>query len=372
MAAIPFGTRIDLQGNEVLNMLFQKQNGLPTPTPALAGAVRFNTADGRLYVCDGSTWVLRATNSDALQGLSPANLRDRSTHTGTQTAATISDFASAVRGNTLNVMGAPTGPLSMGNQRVTSLAAGSSALDAVNKQQLDAVRDIAVSAAAGIAIKAPVLAVAVTNINVASPPAQIDGVTIPTGARILLAGQTASVENGIYTRPASGALVRATDADSDGELAPGTQVFVTQGIENGDSSWALISDVAITVGTTAQGWARVPGSSKDSIGNAGAGLVKDGDTISVRPGVGITVADGTVSVDAAIVPRKVAQAVPAGASPVTISHGLNTADLLMVQVREVTSGNLVMVGTTVTGVNTVSLDFANNPVANQYRVTLAG
>lgn len=44
----------------------------------------------------------------------------------------------------------------------------------------------------------------------------------------------------------------------------------------------------------------------------------------------------------------------------------------MVQVREVTSGNLVMVGTTVTGVNTVSLDFANNPVANQYRVTLAG
>lgn len=372
MAAIRYGTRIDLQNNQLLNACIHKQNGLPTATAALAGVMRFNTADGRFYVCTGSAWELRATNSDALQGLSPAQLRDRATHTGQQPASTISDLRTAVGGYPLNEHAAPTGAVAMGNQKITGLADGTASTDAVNKSQLDA---IAAMAANGIAIKQPVLAVSTGNISLTTITT-IDGVTIPTNGRFLLAGQTDATQNGIYIKNASNAAVRATDADGAGELAPGTQVFVTQGTENADTAWAIISDAAITPGTGAQTWAKVPGQTGSSY-TFGNGLLNTGNTISVKPGIGINVTDGNVNVDTSVVVRKNAQAVPTGqGTVVTISHGLNTADILAVQVRDTSgaanTGDLVQCGATVTGVNTIQLEFDVAPVANQYRVAIAG
>lgn len=370
MAAIRFGTRIDLQNNEVLNMVFQKVNGLPTPTAALTGAARFNTADGRFYICDGSAWHLKATNADAVQGFSPAQLRDRNTHTGTQPAASIADLEATVLGYPVSSFAAATGILQMGNQRITGLASGTANTDAVTKAQLDQVRSVAESAAAGVAIKAPVVAVATTNISITTPPTAVDGITIPTNGRILLTGQTVAAENGIYTRPANGALVRAVDADTNGELAPGTQVYVTQGLAHGDSAWVIISDAAITVGTTAQAWTRVPGSSGGA-NTFGLGLEVIGTEVRVRPGTGIIVSGGATAIDTAIVPRMFKYAIPAGTSPVAVSHGLNTRDVIC-QVQDITNGDLVLVGITVTGTNTVSIDFGVNPTSNQYRLLVIG
>lgn len=375
MAAIRYGTRIDLQNNQLLNACIHKQNGLPTATAALAGVMRFNTADGRFYVCTGSAWELRATNSDALQGLSPAQLRDRTTHTGKQTADTISDLRTVVGGYPLNEHAAPTGAVAMGSQKITGLADGTATGDAVNKSQLDAVLAIANAAAQGIAIKQPVLAVATANVSLATITT-IDGVTIPTNGRFLLVGQTDATQNGIYIKNASNAAVRATDADAAGELGPGTQVFVTQGTDNADTAWAVISDSAITPGTNAQTWAKVPGQSGSSY-TFGNGLLNTANTISVKPGVGINVTDGNVNIDTSVVVRKNAQAVPSGQGTlVTISHGLNTPDILAVQVRDTSgaanTGDLVQCGATVTGVNTIQLEFEIAPVANQYRVAIAG
>ena len=372
MSAKRFGTRIDLQNNEILNMLFQKVNGLPSPTPELKGGVRFNTADGRLYTCDGSGWNLKATNSDALQGYSPAQLRERGTHTGDQPASSISDLGVVVKGYKISDFAAADKAVLMGNQRITGLGTGTASSDAVTKAQLDAVATIATNAAVGIAIKEPVVAAATSNINIASPPTAYDGITVPTNGRILLAGQTDATQNGIYVKQSAGALVRATDADSNGELVPGTQVYVTQGVTNGDSAWAIISDVTINIGVTNQGWTKIPGSGGSGSNSFGLGLQVIGSDVQVKPGLGILVSDGSVSIDSGVVVRKNTQAIPAGTSPVTVNHALNTSDLVGVQVRDITNGDLVEVGTTVTGANTISLDFAVNPVAMQYRVAVAG
>ncbi|GAB2859154.1 hypothetical protein GCM10022221_68400 [Actinocorallia aurea] len=63
--------------------------------------------------------------------------RARATHTGTQTAATISNFDAAVRTNRLDQLAAPIAPVPFGGQRITGLAAAAAATDAVTKQQLD-------------------------------------------------------------------------------------------------------------------------------------------------------------------------------------------------------------------------------------------
>lgn len=378
MAPKRFGTRIDLQNNEILNMLFQKTNGLPTATATLQGSARFNTADGRFYVCDGTTWNLKATWADSLQGASPAQLRDRGTHTGQQPASTISDLQTVVLGYPVNQHAAANGPLAMGNNRITGLAAGTASNDAVTKAQLDIVANIAANAAAGVAVKEPVIAVASSNISITSPPnpLAIDGVTIPANGRVLLAGQTTASERGIYTVPATGPLVRAQDADQTGELAPGTQVYVTQGVSNADTIWAIVSDAAITIGTTAQNWVKVPGGGGSGSSNTfGPGLEVVSGDVRVKAGLGITVVDGTTAIDRASTTRVclvTAKDVPSGSTQAVVNHGLGTPDLASVKVREKATGDIVECGTTVTGDNTITLEFAVPPTAGQYRVTVAG
>ena len=369
MSAVRFGKRIDLQGNQILNAIVHSDAGLPTPTALLRGAIRYNTADNRFYICNGTAWELKATDADALQGFSPAQLRDRATHTGTQDVSSISGLNASINGRPVSSFAAAAADVSLGGFKITNLLAGVSTTDAVNVAQLDAVRVIAMAGVAGVAIKAPVLVVATTNMALTGITT-IDGVTIPTAGRFLLAGQTDSTQNGIYYKNAGGAAIRATDADEGGELVPGTQVFVTQGT-NGDSAWAIVSDAAITIGTTAQSWAKVPGSSGSTY-TWGLGLQNNSGTISVKAGVGITVADGNVNIDTSLVVRKSAQAVPGGSSPVTITHGLNSSDVLQVQVRELSTGDLVYVGVTVTGANTVALDFdATTIPSGTYRVAIA-
>ena len=59
----------------------------------------------------------------------------------------------------------------------------------------------------------------------------LSGVTLATGDRVLLYGQTDPKENGIYSVAASPS--RSDDADEDGEILPGTQVYVRAGTNAG-------------------------------------------------------------------------------------------------------------------------------------------
>jgi hypothetical protein len=367
MALFRFGNHADFADYEIRNVLAEKVNGLPTPIAAENGRFVYNTANNRFYVLQNGVWGLTASNSDALAGATLAQVRDFAQTTGQRPSTAISDFDTATNNRSVSVFQAPTADFGMNTKKIINLLAGTSANDAVNKAQLDAVAAIANASAVGIAIKAPVRAASTTNLTL-SGTQTVDGVALVAGDRVLAAGQTTGSANGIYV-VASGAWTRATDADENTELAGGTLVVVTAGTANGDSLWGIISDGAITIGTTATTWARIIAGSSGTFSIAGAGLTATGSTVAVQPGNGIIADGSSTRVDPAVVVRKFSTTLGAGTNTAVVTHNLNTEDI-QVQVRDVATKDLVFVGATVTGVNTLSIEFGAAVSANQYRVTV--
>ncbi len=76
----------------------------------------------------------------------------------------------------------------------------------------------------------------------------IDG-TLTSTSRVLLVGQSAPAENGIYVT-AAGAWARSTDLDATAEFAIGRLIVVREGTAKGDTLWANQATVG-TVDTTA-------------------------------------------------------------------------------------------------------------------------
>ncbi|KQY27173.1 hypothetical protein [Rhizobium sp. Root482] len=101
--------------------------------------------------------------------------------------------------------------------------------------------------------KTPVRAASTANVNLANGLENgdtIDGVTLATGNRVLLLGQTAPAENGIYTVVSSGAASRSADADLATEVLFMAS-FVQEGAANGSKAYILTTPGPITLGTTA-------------------------------------------------------------------------------------------------------------------------
>lgn len=92
--------------------------------------------------------------------------------------------------------------------------------------------------------------VAATGNIVLSGAQQIDGVAVVAGQRVLVAGQTAAKDNGIYVA-ANGDWVRSVDSNASAKVTPGLNVMVEEGTANGDSLWHLVTNGPITLGTTA-------------------------------------------------------------------------------------------------------------------------
>lgn len=105
----------------------------------------------------------------------------------------------------------------------------------------------------------------------------IDGIVLATGDRILIKNQASGTENGVYVVAASGAPVRATDADTGTEIAQ-MACFVREGTTNADSAWVLTNDGTITIGVTNLTYAQFTGLGQIT---AGDGLDKTGNTIDV-------------------------------------------------------------------------------------------
>jgi len=102
--------------------------------------------------------------------------------------------------------------------------------------------------AAGLDLKASVRAATTGNITL-SAPQTIDGVSVIAGDRVLVKNQSTPSENGIYVA-AAGAWSRSTDADVSAEVTAGMFTFVSEGTANGDTGWVLITNDAITLGST--------------------------------------------------------------------------------------------------------------------------
>ena len=223
-----FLTHIDLAKNEIQNAVLQVLGSAPS-TPA-AGQMYFDSA------ANAPQWR-NAANTAWI------NVLARSSHTGTQTASTISDFDTQVRTSRLDQMAAPTAAVSMNSQRLTNVADPTSAQDAATKGYVD-------SAVNGTDWKQSVRVASTANIATLSGLLTVDGVTLVAGDRVLVKDQTTGSQNGIWVA-ASGAWARATDADANAEVTAGLAVMVTEGTTNADSQWRLTTNDPIVIGTTA-------------------------------------------------------------------------------------------------------------------------
>jgi hypothetical protein len=172
----------------------------------------------------------------------------RANHTGTQLAATISDFNTAVRTNRLDQMAAPTSSVAFNTQAITGVLDPTNPQDGATKNYVDTAL---AGLTSGLVFKGSVRAAVSTNVSVTSAPSTVDGITPVNGDVFLLMGNTTASENGPRVWTAAGAaMVRATNWDTSGEAVLGSFWDVREGT-SADTFALMTNDTAITLNTTA-------------------------------------------------------------------------------------------------------------------------
>jgi hypothetical protein len=364
-----FLVAIDMSKLEILNPVAHKSAGA-VGSP-VEGQFWFDTTAQKLTVRgSAATYGLvrdggdLTTGSVAITALA-TDPRARSTHTGTQVASTISDFDTQVRTNRLDQMAAPTADVSLNSRKITGLAAPTASSDAANKQYVD-------DAVAGLSWKDEVRVATTAAGTLASSFANgqtVDGVTLATGERILIKNQASQTENGIYVVQASGAPVRAADADTGTELS-GAAVFVREGTTNGGTRWVSSVTGAITIGVTNITFANFGGGSTYV---AGSGLTESpAGTFNVGAGTGISVAADAVAVDTAVVVRKHTALIGNNSNTsIAVTHSLGN-QWVSAMVIEVATLEQVECDIDYTDANTTTFIFAVAPATNALRVIIQG
>lgn len=366
----------DFNKNEIQNVLFQNLGSAPG-SPS-AGQFYYNTGTNRFFYYNGTAFVNLATDSDLLNAQAGTYYLARANHTGTQLAATISDFTTAVNALQWRSMTAPTGAVNMNSQNFSSLAAASGAGQAVEYSQWQTAIGAAI---AGLSFKTPPATVVMTtNVTLTAPGATMNGHTMVSGDSFLASGQTTTTQNGLYTWNGSAVTAtRRSDANSAGSVYSGTLVS----IENADSTnpdtvWMQTAtgsgtNGAIVLGTDVQTWIKPFSASAYTFSN---GLLNSSGTITVLPdpvtGGGIVVTSAGVKIDTAVVVRKFAVDVGDGSSTaITVTHNLGTLDVTAAIYNKSTGAEVecdVVHATT----NTLTLNFSVAPTSAQYRAVVHG
>lgn len=267
----------------------KRSNTTATPTGLAAGELANSEVSDKLFI------GLIGGGEEIVGGKYFTDLLDHTTGVLTASSAVIVDASSKVdnfkvdnldfNGNTIsstdtngNIIISPNGNgvVDVDSSRVTGLSSPTQASDATTKAYVDAL-------VTGLDVKnsVRVLSDADIDLSVAADPSPVDGVTLANGDRILLTGQTAGAENGIYdavtaTDPTT--WVRSSDADTDAEVNAGMFTFVEEGTNYADGGWVLTTNDPITLDTTSLSFSQFSGAGSIV---AGAGLTKTGNTLDV-------------------------------------------------------------------------------------------
>lgn len=274
-----FVTNLDLNQNQLLNGRFEALASDPSSNN-FEGRLIYNSTEKVLKVYDGTGW------RKAIHALSSSTTALVISESNGSVTFSIADAVASGASGLLN----GTDKQALDNKTSTNTAstialrdsggrlqvsAPVNDLDAANKSYVDAART-------GLDVKASVRAATTGNLSLTTDLENgdtVDGVTLATGDRVLVKNQTTGSENGIYVVQASGAAVRATDADGSAEVTPGMFTFVEEGTLNADSGWVMTNNGTVTLGSTALEFALF-----SVAGNilAGDGLSKTGDVLDVN------------------------------------------------------------------------------------------
>jgi len=253
--------------------------------------------------------------------------------------------------------------LDFGNARkIINLPDGTNAQDPVTFAQLS-------SAIEGLKNKDPARVSTQSNINLATPGATIDGVTLISGNRVLVRSQTAGAENGLYIfNGSAAAMTRSLDASTFTELenalvpiAEGTDTTKNfrQTVTGGTLNTTTITWTAFGTGATAAS------ESTSGILKLATQVLTDGgtdDLTAVTPLKLKTSIYGTRKYDATIGDGT--------ATSYTIAHNLGTRDIQVQISRNSGNYDTVLAEIQRTSTNSITILFDTAPAANAYRVSI--
>ena len=284
--ASKFLTNIDLNQNELINATFQIVPSNPTEGN-FEGRMIYNSTTDSILVYGNGAWrkFVNSITSGGGVGIAEAltvsesngavtltlNVADTDS-AGLLSSAFWNDLTDATANATASKLVKRD---ANGNIKV---ATPTDAAHAATKGYVDAARQ-------GLDVKQSVRAATTGPVNLANQLEAGDTidttVTLVAGNRVLVKDQATASENGIYIVQASGAAVRAADANGTadtGEVSGGTFTFVEEGTLNADAGFVVSSNGAINVGVDAMNWVQFSGAGQIT---AGDGLTKDGNTINV-------------------------------------------------------------------------------------------
>lgn len=293
------------------------------PANPKAGQFYFDTTLNtlRAYNLSATVWVNLDPGKAAAASIPntalATNPLDRSNHTGTQAASTISNLASTVQGYALSSFAAPTGNIALAGYTFTGARAPTAPGELVEYSWVIGQIE---QAASGISSKPAVRAVSVANVASLSGTTTIDGVALVAGDRVLLTAQTTAAQNGPWVVRATAWTRPPATADND-ELITGALWLVTEGTLAA-TQWRVATTGAITPGTTAVSIVQFGAAASYTAGN---GLTLTGNAFAVGAGNGILSTSGQVAVDPAVVGRKFTGTITGdGATTAfTINHNLS-------------------------------------------------
>src|SRR5262245_812832 len=249
-----------------------------------------------------------------------------------------------------------------GQARVTGLLDPSAAQDAATKAYVDA-------AIEGTAWKDSCRVSTQSNLNLASPGATINGITMASGDRVLVRQQTTGAENGIYVW--NGAATPATRAPDCSTAAELEQAVTT--VEEGTDAGATFRQTAVnfTLGSGTVTWSAF-GTSAPSASETTAGIAEIATQAETDTGTDDTrIVTPLKLATAANAKKKLSQNVGDGsATQYDVTHNFNTRDVHVEVYRNASPWDSVGCDVERPDANTVRLRFASAPASNAYRVVV--
>lgn len=247
--------------------------------------------------------------------------------------------------------------------KVINLPSPSASGDAAPKSYVDSLVE-------GLAWKDSCRVATQANLNLSSPGATIDGITMASGDRVLVQAQTTTSENGIYVwNGAASAMTRSLDASTFAELE---QAVTT--VEEGTSAGTSYRQDQIngTIGSSAISWVTF-GTSAPAASETTAGIAELATQTEVNTGTDdlrivtpLKLANWSGRI------KKFAVSIGDGTNTsYTVTHNLGTLDV-QVTVFANSGGDEVIADVNHVTTNTVSIVFASAPASNAYRVVVIG